>query len=272
MSEIGKKVRLSTLFNHNSGNSVMVAMDHGVVIGPVAGIVDPVNIVARLSKIKPDTFFMPIGIIKRVYSHFIENDIPFIAAIDTCNMMGPEPDFFMLSSTVEHAISVGASCVSMHVFVGPKRTSEMLQGLGKVAETCDRLGMPLMAIMYPEGFDNNFDVKHVKWAARIGAELGADLVKTYYTGSPETYREVIEACPIPVLLSGGEKTNDPVEFLDTLQSAIECGARGVAVGRNVWQAENPEIILQAVKKIVHENFTAERAQAFILETEKSQKM
>lgn len=269
MSEIGKQVRLNTLFDRVSGNSVMVAMDHGVVIGPVPGIVDPVQTVARLSKNRPNTFFMPIGIIKRVYPHFIENGIPFIAAIDTCNMMGPEPDFFMLSDTVEHALSIGASCVSMHVLVGPKRTSEMLQGLGKVAEACDRLGMPLLAIMYPEGFDNNFDVKYVKWAARIGAELGADLVKTYYTGSAETYLEVIESCPIPVLLSGGEKTNDPIEFLTTLQTVIECGARGVAVGRNVWQAKHPEIMLQAVKKIVHEKCSAEDAQAFIKESEKA---
>ena len=125
------------------------------------------------------TFFMPNGVVKRVYPYFVENDIPFLVSIDTCVEMGPEPDYFMLSDSVMHAVQLGASGVSMHVLVGAEKTSDMLRGLAKVAEDCDNLGMPLMAIMYPSGFDNNCAVDHVKWAARIGSELGADIVKTY---------------------------------------------------------------------------------------------
>lgn len=253
MISIGKKVRLSRLFDQKSGNAVFVAMDHGAILGPIPGIVDPRVTVANLSKEKPNAFFMPSGIIKQVYPSFIENDIPFIAAVDTCTFLGPEPEFFFLSDTVEHALSMGASAVSMHVMLGPEKTSDMLKGLAKMVRDCDRYGMPLLAIMYPAGFENNFDVKVVKWAARIAAELGADIVKTYYTGSKETFSEVIEGCPIPVLLSGGEKTKDPKSFFSTLKTCIDCGARGVAVGRNVWQAEDPSMILRGVKKIVHEN-------------------
>jgi len=251
MSEIGKQVRLNQIFNPVSGNSVMVAMDHAVVVGPVKGIEDPRTTVDQLCKEKPDTIFMPIGAIKRVLPSLIKYQIPFIASIDTCTFLGPEPDYFFLADTVEHALSVGASAVSMHVYVGPQKTSEMLKGLGKIAGDCDRLGMPLMAIMYPEGFENNFDVNHVKWVARIASELGADIVKTYYTGSKETFQEVVESCPIPVLLSGGEVTNDPNEFLAILKNSIDAGGKGCAVGRNVWQREDPATMLRKVMKTVH---------------------
>lgn len=253
MVSIGKEIRLSRLFDQKSGKAVFVAMDHGAILGPLPGIIDPKATVTKLSKEKPNAFFMPSGIIKQVYPSFIENNVPFITAIDTCTFLGPEPNYFFLSDSVEHALSMGASAVSMHVLLGPEKTSDMLKGLAKVAKDCDRFGMPLLAIMYPEGFENNFDVKVVKWAARIAAELGADLVKTYYTGSKETFSEVIEACPVPVLLSGGEKTKDPKDFFTTLRTCIDCGARGVAVGRNVWQSEDPPMMLRGVKKIVHEN-------------------
>lgn len=261
MSEIGKEVRLSRLFNKVSGNSVMVAMDHGAVIGPVKGIVDPAKTVSLLAKEKPETFFMPVGIIKKVYKSFIENDISYVAAIDSCTFMSPEPDYFIVSDTVEHAMRYGATAVSAHILIGPARTSDMMKGLAKIARECDDLGMPLLAIMYPWGFDNDFDVKHVKWAARIAGELGADLVKTFWTGSKESFQEVIDSSPIPVLLSGGDKTDNPLDFLGVLKTCIDCGAKGVAVGRNVWQSDDPAAMLRAVKKVVHEGKTPEEALA-----------
>lgn len=264
MSEIGKRVRLSHITNPESGNSVMIAMDHGVVIGPVDGIIDPVKTVKLLSPVRPDTFFMPIGLVKKVYPIFIENRVPFIVALDTCTHMGPEPDYFMLSDSVEHALCFGASAVSMHVLVGPEKTSDMLKGLAKVSEACDRFGMPLLAIMYPDGFPSNFDVKLVKWAARIAAELGADIVKTYYTGSKETFQEVVDSCPIPVMLSGGDLAKTPREFLQVLKITIDAGGHGCAVGRNVWQSQNPKATLQAVKMIVHNHCDVDEALSIII--------
>lgn len=259
MSEIGKSVRLGQIFNPKTNNAVIVAMDHAAVVGPIDGIVNAHNTVKLLSEGNPDTFFMPFGAIKHVYSIFIEKKIPFIISIDTCTHIGPEPDFYLLSDTIAHALSYGASAVSMHVLVGPQKTSEMLKNLAKASVKCDALGVPLLAIMYPEGFENNFDVTHVKWAARIGSELGADIVKTYYTGSKESFQEVVETCPIPVLLSGGPLTKEPQDFLNTLKNCMDAGAHGCAVGRNVWQSKNPVAMINAVKMIVHENRSVEEA-------------
>ncbi len=259
MSTIGKQVRLNRMLHPKSKNSIVIAMDHAAVLGPIPGIVDPAKTVKNLAGHQPDTFFMPNGVIKKVYPYFIENNVPFMVSIDTCVEMGPEPDYFMLSDSVMHAVQLGASGVSMHVMVGAEKTSDMLKGLAKVAEDCDNLGMPLMAIMYPSGFDNNNAVQHVKWAARIGAELGADIVKTYYTGSKESFMEVVESCPIPVMLSGGKLTNDPKDFLTVLKNVVDAGGRGTAVGRNLWQYKDPVAMLEAMKLIMHESASVEDA-------------
>lgn len=259
MSQIGKELRLNRMLNPKSKNAIVVAMDHAAVLGPIPGIVNPVETVKTLAAHKPETFFMPNGVVKQVYPSFVENDIPFMVSIDTCVEMGPEPNYFMLSDTVMHAVQLGASGVSMHVLVGAEKTSDMLKGLAKVAEDCDNLGMPLMAIMYPCGFDNNKAVEHVKWAARIGAELGADIVKTYFTGSKETFEEVVEACPIPVMLSGGSLTDEPKEFLAVLKNVVDAGGRGCAVGRNLWQYKEPVKMLEAMKLIMHENGSVDEA-------------
>ena len=141
----------------------------------------------------------------------------------------------------------------MRIFVGAPYDYEMIQNLSKVALECEKYGMPLMAMMYPYGADNMLDPDHLKHAARIGAELGADIVKTYYTGNPETFHEVTESCPVPIVMSGGPKADEPLDFLKMVKGAMDGGAMGVAVGRNVWQSRQPVNMLQAVNMVVHEN-------------------
>jgi DhnA family fructose-bisphosphate aldolase class Ia len=263
MSTIGKQIRLSQILNPASQNAVVVAMDHAAILGPIPGILDPRKTVELITKGKPDTFFMPAGAVKLVYPYFIEHHIPFLLSIDTCVEMGPEPDYFMLSDSVMHAVQFGASGVSMHVMVGAEKTSDMLKGLAKVAEECDNLGMPLLAIMYPSGFEKNNDVSHVKWAARIGSELGADIVKTHYTGSIESFAEVTATCPVPVMLSGGPASDDPRDFLLMLKDVMVAGGRGCAVGRNLWQNKDPLSMLEAIKAIVHRDVLVDDAAKFL---------
>jgi len=114
--------------------------------------------------------------------------------------------------------------------------------------------MPLLAMMYPRGKGiNQFDEKAVALAARVGAELGADIVKTNFTGSVESFRRVVEGCPVPVVVAGGEKMNSNEEILKMVEMAMEAGAAGVAIGRNIFQAENPRLMTKAISMIVHEN-------------------
>ena len=137
----------------------------------------------------------------------------------------------------------------------------MLANLGKVAEECEVFGMPLLAMMYPRGpkIQNEHAPEVVAHAARIGAELGADIIKTNYTGNIETFKTVIESCPVPVVIAGGPKCKSIQEVLQTTFDALKAGAAGLSIGRNVFQCENPTQIAKALSAIVHEDATCEQA-------------
>lgn len=170
-----------------------------------------------------------------------------------------DPNHKVLVTTVEEAIKVGADAVSVHINIGAEDEFEMLQDLGYVAGKCDEWGIPLLAMMYPRGkkVRSEYDVDVVKHAARIGAELGADIVKTNYTGSPETFKEVVSGCPVPVIIAGGPKMGSEKELLEMIEGSLEAGGRGVAIGRNVFQAEDPTGLVRRIAKIVHEGMTTE---------------
>jgi len=259
MSDIGKAVRLSQIRNAESGKLVIIAMDHCPAIGPCKGLIDPVGTVREVCQGHPDALFMHKGNLKLVHPILIQHRVPFLLSISTATFLGSEPDRVYLVDTVEYAAQIGASGVSMRTFVGPQYEREMIRDLGKVSAECEKYGMPLLAMMYPNGFDDNYAVKYVKHAARIGAELGADVVKTYYTGSAESFAEVTESCPVPVVMSGGPKTATRVEFLSTLKGAMDGGAMGVAVGRNAWQEDRPAAMVEAIKKVVHAGASPEEA-------------
>ena len=121
--------------------------------------------------------------------------------------------------------------------------------------------MPLIAMMYPRGkaILNPNDVEVVAHAARAGAELGADIVKTNYTGDIDSFRRVVEGCPVPVVIAGGPKTETDMEFLQMIEGAMQAGARGVAIGRNVFQHHDPVKITMAIAAIVNKGKTADEA-------------
>ena len=155
---------------------------------------------------------------------------------------------------------MGADAVSIHVNIGAENEGEMLEAFGEVAEGADYWGMPLLAMVYPRGpkVDNEKDVENVKIAARVGAELGADIVKVPYTGSPETFKDVVEGCPIPVVIAGGSKLSDE-ETLKMVEGAMQAGAAGLSMGRNAFQHDNPVLLVSAACSIVQEGRSAEEA-------------
>jgi fructose-bisphosphate aldolase/2-amino-3,7-dideoxy-D-threo-hept-6-ulosonate synthase len=163
---------------------------------------------------------------------------------------------------VDDAIRIGADAVSIHVNVGAEDEAEMLHDLGRVARTCDLWGMPLVAMMYPRGarVKSEHGVEYVKLAARVGSELGADIVKTNYTGSPDTFREVVQGCNVPVVIAGGPKMDTERDLLQMVYDAVNVGAAGVAFGRNIFQADNPTLLVRKLCAVVHKDFTPEEAE------------
>jgi predicted phospho-2-dehydro-3-deoxyheptonate aldolase len=188
-------------------------------------------------------------------------DIGLIIHLSASTTMSPDPNTKVPVCTVEEAITLGADAVSIHVNLGAERDTEMLEYFGAVSATCAKWGMPLLAMMYTRGkkIDNEYDVKYVKHAARVGAELGADIVKCNYTGDVSSFREVVEGCPVPVVIAGGEKMETETQLLKMVEDALEAGAAGVSIGRNAFQHKHPEKIIEAIGKIVHHGATIKQA-------------
>jgi class I fructose-bisphosphate aldolase len=158
---------------------------------------------------------------------------------------------------VEEAIQLGADAISIHINLGTEEEKSMLRDLGAVSKVAMEWGMPLLAMMYVKthkGEDEN-DVKIVKHAARLGAELGADIVKVPYTGSPESFKEVVEGCFVPVVIAGGRKVKTDQDILEMVKGAMVAGGTGVSIGRNVFQHKDPSKIVRAICKIVHHGST-----------------
>jgi fructose-bisphosphate aldolase/2-amino-3,7-dideoxy-D-threo-hept-6-ulosonate synthase len=149
----------------------------------------------------------------------------------------------------------------VHINVGTDGDNEMLAQLGAVSEACARWGMPLIAMMYPRGenIKNPHDAEMIKQVARLGAELGADIVKTNYTGDIKSFREVVESCPVPVIIAGGPKMGSDKELLQMVHDAMEAGAAGTAIGRNIFQHSDVKGITEAVSRIVHKGASVAEA-------------
>jgi fructose-bisphosphate aldolase/2-amino-3,7-dideoxy-D-threo-hept-6-ulosonate synthase len=252
----GKTRRLKRIFQKDN-RTVIVPMDHGVTVGPIMGITNMQNITDKLIKGKVDAVLVHKGIAKRIDI----DDAGLIVMLSGMSTLSPNVNAKVQVCSVQEALKLGADAVSVHVNVGAQDEDKMLANLGKVSEECDAFGIPLLAMMYPRGpkIANEHALEVVAHAARIGAELGADIIKTNYTGSIESFKQVTESCPAPVVIAGGPKCKSPQEVLQTTFDALQAGASGLSIGRNVFQAEDPTAMAKALSALVHENITVEQA-------------
>ncbi len=240
--------------NRNTQRTVLIPLDHGVTIGPVKGLWDMRSIVNKVAEGGANAVLEHKGIIRSGYRGF-GLDIGLILHLSASTNLGPNPDDKIQVAEVEEAIRLGADAVSLHVNIGSETELQQLSILGETARVCEDWGVPLLAMMYPRGpkISNQFDVEVIKHVARVGAELGADIVKTNYTGDPASFKEVVRGCPVPVVMAGGPKTKTDEDFCEMVYGSIQAGGAGVAAGRNVFQHENPTKMVRVLCGIVHEN-------------------
>jgi len=255
---IGKRIRMERIMNRETGKTVIVPMDHGVTIGPVAGLINLQETVDAVTNGGANAFIVHKGVAEGGHRRR-GKDVGLIIHLSASTRMAPDPNSKVMVCTVEEAIKLGADGVSIHVNIGAEDERAMLNDLGNVGRTAMEWGMPLLAMMYTRGakVENEYDVKLVKHAARIGAELGADIVKVVYTGSPESFREVVEGCFVPVVIAGGEKMDNDEDIVEMVKGAMAAGAAGVSIGRNVFQHKTPEKIVQTLSEIVHNSSAVE---------------
>ena len=235
-------------------------MDHGLTLGPIKGLERNLGeIVNKIALGGANAVLGHVGI--PLYGHRgYGPDIGLILHLSGSTSLSPESNYKVLVNNVLEAVKLGADGVSLHINIGTKTDPEMLEILGNISRECREFGMPLLAMMYPRGenIDNEYDVQVVKIAARVAAELGADLVKTNWTGDPDSFKEVVVGCMAPVIIAGGVKASVR-ELLEVTKQSIEVGGAGVAYGRNVFQAEDPTKVVKALYLVVHKNYEVNEA-------------
>ena len=252
----GKTRRLKRIMQKDH-KTVIVPMDHGVTVGPIQGLTNMQQIIDKLVKGGADAVLVHKGIARNTDV----DDVGLIVMLSGMSNLSPNVNGKVQVCSVQEAIRLGADAVSVHVNIGAQDEDKMLSNLGSVAEECDVYGMPLLAMMYPRGpkIQSEHAVEVVAHAARIGAELGADIIKANFTGSTESFRMVVESCPVPVVIAGGPKCKTSEEVLQTTHDALKAGAAGLSIGRNVFQHENPTLMVKALSAIVHNSASVEQA-------------
>jgi len=257
---IGKKIRLERIIDRNSRKTVIVPMDHGVTVGPIPGLEDMRETVSKVVAGGANAILMHKGMVRSGHRG-TGRDIGLIVHLSGGTVLSPDPNAKELVCTVEEAIKLGADAVSVHINLGAETDRDMLRQLGYVSERCLEWQIPLVAMMYTRGakIKNEYDLKNIKHAARVGAELGADIVKCVYTGSVESFAEVVEGCPVPVVIAGGEKMDSDEDIFTMVEGAMKAGAAGVSIGRNAFQHRDPTRIIEALSKMVHEGYGVEQA-------------
>jgi DhnA family fructose-bisphosphate aldolase class Ia len=157
---------------------------------------------------------------------------------------------------VEDAIVLGADAIAMTISVVGDEQGEMITMLGRLVSDARPLGLPVVAHIYPKGSQSRpedfFNLQYVRYAARVGVEAGVDIVKVPYSGSPESFAQVVEACPVPLVAAGGPRLESIEELFTMVRGVIDAGARGLTIGRNVWGARHIPATMAALKAIVHE--------------------
>lgn len=252
---IGKKIRMERIIDGHSGRTVIIPVDHGVTVGPVAGLIDMKETIRSVALGGANAVIMHKGLFETALKN--REGMGLILHLSASTQIGIDSNCKTLICTVEEAIRLGADAVSIHINLGTGEEKSMMRDFGVVSKVAMEWGMPLLAMVYVkthQGEDKD-EVKLVRHAARLGAELGADIVKVPYTGSTETFREVVEGCFVPVVIAGGGKIKTDQDLLEMVKGAVDAGGAGVSIGRNVFQHKNPSKIVRAISKIVHSGLT-----------------
>ena len=259
MSDIGKSIRLERIFDRKSRRCIIIPMDHGLTVGTIRGLEDLAEMIDKVALGGANAVLMHSGMVGAGHRKY-GKDIGLIIHLSGATNLAPDPNRKVLVCSVERALKMGADGVSIHINIGADEEPEMLQDAHQAIETSREWGMPLLAMMYPRGkkIKDENEPEVVNIAVRAGAELGADIVKTNYTGDVDAFKEIIKGVRhIPVIIAGGPKMDTVPEILQMVYDSLQAGGSGVAFGRNVFQSEDPTKIVNAISKIVHKDFSVE---------------
>jgi putative autoinducer-2 (AI-2) aldolase len=248
----GMKNRLSRIIKPKDGRTVMLAVDHGYFMGPTTGLEQLGKTVGPLLP-HADTLMLTRGALRNYIPP--ETDVPIVLRVSGgTSILNEELLHEGITVSMEDAVRLNVAGVAFSIMVGAKYERDTLLAFTEIVDEAQSLGIPVIAVT-AVGKDMTRDAKYMALASRIAVELGANIVKTYYV---DGFEKVIESCPVPVVIAGGKKT-DEITALQTAYNAIQAGAVGVDMGRNIFQAYDPVAMIQAINSIVHGNKTPDEA-------------
>ncbi len=252
----GVQIRLNRILR--DGKMLCIPMDHGISNGPIEGLEDPHSIIYQCEDHGLTSVIINKGILKTLPK---PSKVGLLVHFSSSTSLSMSPNRKMLTGSVEEAIRLGADGVSLHINIGGKEEPEMLEQLGTIAHQCHQWNMPLLAMMYPRGekIKDPHDPEIVAHVARIGAECGADIVKTVYTGDVDSFSKVVKSTPVPIVIAGGPKANSDEEILKMTEDAMNAGAKGITYGRNIFAHKNPPKMVQALAEIIFHNASSKEA-------------
>nr|AIL50176.1 putative 2-amino-4,5-dihydroxy-6-one-heptanoic acid-7-phosphate synthase [Streptomyces aureus] len=249
----GMALRLSRLSRHSDGRYLFVPMDHSVGDGPIVAARDFNGLVRTAVAGGADAIVVHKGRAATVDPGLLR-DCALIVHLSASTSHATDVDAKVLVGDVEEAIQLGADAVSVHVNIGSDTESRQLTDLSSVADACRRWGMPLLAMVYPRGprITDPHDPRLLSHVVNVAADLGASMVKTTWSAPLERMSEVVESCPIPVLVAGGPSRSD-ADLANYAAGVIAAGCSGLAVGRSFFESSTPASVIRTLSAAVHES-------------------
>jgi fructose-bisphosphate aldolase/2-amino-3,7-dideoxy-D-threo-hept-6-ulosonate synthase len=234
-----------------------VPMDHGITMGPVKGLVDIESTVDAVTRAGADAVLTQKGLAGRVHPN--RNDAGYIVHTNASTTVGPDGNDKRVTATATDAVRAGADAVSFHINVGSDSEPGQIEDLGELTREAHELGLPVLAMAYARGPRVEGDnAEHLAHAVRLAEELGADVIKTGYSGDAASFERVAAAAAKPVIIAGGSKGTDR-ETVEMVRGAMDGGAAGVSMGRSIFQHDDPGSITRAVAAVIHDDASVEAA-------------
>jgi class I fructose-bisphosphate aldolase len=252
--DLAKQIRLNRIFSHPSGRLCSVAIDHfiGYQKGLPKGLINVPRAMRQLVAGKPDAITMLKGMAKSAWAPYAGR-VPLI--IQSVTFTADERVIENAASP-EEVLRLGADAIAVSLGVYGPNEGKFLSLLTKLAEGADRIGLPVIAHIYPRDFSKGAVIVHdpesIMWAVRCGIESGADVVKVPFTGDARSFKDIIATSPVPVVAAGGPKCEDLQSALELMVKVVDSGARGATIGRNVWGSPDPTRALVALRAVIHD--------------------
>ena len=248
----GCKRRVRRLFSARSDKTILLPLDHGVTEGLLPGLEDMKTLLQQLDPKLVQGVILHKGLARELGS-FVDTRQNLIVHLSAGTRHGLPPYNRSLVCSIQEALRIGADAVSVHINIGNDLEDRMLSDLGMVVDEAHQLGIPVLAAVFARGGQivNELDPTLVAHCIRLGAELGADIVIVPFSGETDSFARAIAACPVPVLIAGGPRQPGFENFLEMIKQVMDTGAKGVSIGRNIFQHPEPVKALEMIAEIVH---------------------